>query len=237
MLISFLLPTRNRKDMFIESIDSIFNTCVDDISFEVLAAVDADDVETTTQLQNYYSDKTNVNFFTFEERQYYRGFQNYINYLVNQAKGKWLIIWNDDIVMRSYGWNKVIKEYNDEDKFVCINPLVSNMTHYCRDKVFTHNNLAPIIPKKWCELTGHFSLNPAVDSWVGDLAGVLGINVWEDRISMVQNRFDVNGMNQDETYSQRANDVGFIRNDYFSERQLLNRDKDKKILLEYLQNK
>lgn len=232
MLISFLLPTRGRKEMFIESIDSLFHTIYDPTSFEVLVAVDEDDFETTEALMKYYGSKTNIKFFVFKERQYYKGFQNYINFLVTKSQGDWLCIWNDDIVMKSYGWDKVIKDYKNE--FVCLNPLCSNMTHYCRDKDWPYNNLAPILPKKWCELTGHYSLSPAVDSWVGDLAGMLDINVWEDRISMVQNRFDVNGMNEDETYSQRSNDVEFIRNDYYSEFQINNRYKDRDILQSYI---
>jgi len=232
MLISFLLPTRGRKEMFIESIDSLFATCSNISSFEVLAAVDEDDEETYQALQDYYSDKDNIHFFIFQKRQYYRGFHNYINFLVKQSKGKWLIIWNDDIIMRSFNWDKVIEGYKDQ--FVCLNPLCSNMTHYCRSKEYPHLNLAPIIPKTWCEITGHYSSSPAVDSWVGDIAGMLDINIWEDRISMIQNRFDVNGMNEDETYSQRSNDVDFIRNDYYSEKQKQNRLKDKEVLLHHI---
>ena len=234
MLISFVLPTRGRKEMFIESIDSLFNTCSDTLSFEVLADDDEDDEETYSALQDYYSNKNNIYFFPFKERQYYRGFHNYINFLVKHSHGDWLIIWNDDIVMRSFCWDKVIKEY--EGKFVCLNPLVSNMTHYCRDIDYPHFNLAPIIPKTWCQITGHYALSPAVDSWVGDVAGNLDINVVEDRISMVQNRFDVNGSNNDKTYSQKSKDADFVMNHYHSPDQVQNRLRDQEKLKNYIQS-
>jgi glycosyltransferase involved in cell wall biosynthesis len=232
MLISFLLPTRGRKDMFIKSINSLISNSSEPNCFEVLAGVDYDDFETTNQLKEYYNNNPNIKFFEFE-RQYYLGFHNYINTLLKQASGKWVCIWNDDIVMTSSNWDTIIEEYKDQ--FICINPLVSNMAHYCRSNDYPFLNLAPITPKIWHDFIGYYSLNAAVDSWTSEVAGAVGINIWEDRISMVQNRFDVDGTPPDETYERKSQDTEAIRNGFYSWQHIADRYRDK-IMLEDLIN-
>ena len=69
MLVSFLLPTRGRKDMFIKSIDSLISNSSEPNCFEVLAGVDYDDFETTNQLKEYYKDNSNIKFFEFERQE------------------------------------------------------------------------------------------------------------------------------------------------------------------------
>ena len=62
MLVSFLLPTRGRKDMFIKSIDSLISNATNPDCFEVLAGVDFDDFETIKFIQEFSNENTNISF-------------------------------------------------------------------------------------------------------------------------------------------------------------------------------
>ncbi len=231
MKVSFLLPTRKRPEMLFNSISSLMDTATG--PFEILLALDNDDptvseVDAMLELNNW-RDRV---FMSKYERQTYRGFHNYINDLARKASGEWLHLWNDDCVMRKAGWHEAINEFNG--RFVVLNPLVDTMAEYCR-----HNNqmLFPILPKKWVEITGRWSNNCACDTWVQDISRDLGTSVYLDSVVIGHLRHDVTGQNGDEIYHETRKDIQeFIRNDFYSQPQHLEREKDRNLILINLQS-
>lgn len=231
MKVSFLMPTRKRPQMLFNSIGSLMDTATG--AFEILLALDNDDptapeVEAMVELNNW-GDRVFIHRY---ERQTYRGFHNYINDLARKASGDWLHLWNDDCLMRKSGWHEAISAF--DGKFVVLNPFVDTMAEYCR-----HNNqmLFPIIPKKWIQITGRWSNNCACDTWVQDISRELGTSVYLDGVVIGHIRHDVTGQNGDEIYFETRKDIEeFIRGDFYSQHQFLEREKDRNLILSNLQS-
>lgn len=187
------MPTRNRYELAVNSIESLFLNCKDPNNFEVLLAVDNDDKDTTNKLSEYISDKPNVRIFFFE-RQYYRGLHNYINRLALESKGTSLMLWNDDSTIDSKDWEyEIIKNH---DKFCVLSPKVQNMENYWRHQ----GVLFPIIPKKWIDITGEWAQVPACDSVMDVLSKRLNIQVLLDTVLITHDRYENTGRNRDSVY-------------------------------------
>jgi len=228
-MISVLIPTRKRTSPFIVSIESLFNTCDDYNNFEVLVALDNDDLDTIKDINEYIKDKSNVTIHLFD-RQYYKGFHKYINSMVPLAKGSSLFLWNDDCVMKSQGWDKEILSLHES--FCVLNPLVDTMEWYCR----SHQQiLFPIIPKEWYNVTGRWSNNAACDTWIQDISRDLNLTVDVDNIIISHERHDVTGKNGDEIYNEGRVDIEtFIRDDFYSAEQHAEREIDKEKIKKFL---
>ena len=198
--VSVLLPTRKRFDMFVKSVNSLFDTCDNIDNFEILIAMDLDDIDTITQIKEFISDKPNIKLILFK-RQYYRGLHNYYNGLSNESTGTSLLLWNDDALMRSKNWDIEVLKYHE--KFCVLSPMVDTMEKYWR----TQGVLFPIIPKKWYDLTGSWSEVPACDSWIDVTSKRLKLLVNVESIVISHDRNDITGNNNDITYQEGRQDV------------------------------
>ena len=92
-MISILMPTRGRFDSFLKSVNSLYENCSDVNNFEILIAVDNDDVETTEKIKTVL--KPNMLLYSYE-RQFYKGLHNYYNDLSTKTNSESLFLWNDD---------------------------------------------------------------------------------------------------------------------------------------------
>lgn len=195
--VSVLLPTRKRFNTVVNSVNSLFETCNDVENFEVLIAMDKDDIDTMILTKEFISDKPNIKLFIYE-RQFYHGLHNYYNGLSNEAVGTSLFLWNDDAIMRSKNWDlEVLKQH---ETFCVISPMVDTMETYWR----TQGVLFPIIPKKWFDLTGSWSSVPSCDSWIDVVSKRLGLLVNVAQIILSHDRSDITGNNNDITYQERT---------------------------------
>jgi hypothetical protein len=197
--VSILLPTRKRFDMAVNSINSLYNTCSSIDNFEILIALDNDDVETSNNLKDYFKDKNNIKLFYYE-RQFYRGLHNYYNDLCLNSSGSSLLLWNDDAIMRSMNWDLEI--LNNHKNFTVLNPKVDTMETYWREV----GVLFPIIPKEWINITGKMSCVPSCDSWVDVISKRLNILLPLESVVISHERADVTGNNNDETFKDGFND-------------------------------
>lgn len=198
--ISILVPTRKRFDSLIKSVDSLFNNCYDINNFEVLIAVDNDDVETTEKIKTYFSNKKNVKIFCYE-RQFYHGINNYYNDLAIKSTGTSLLLWNDDATIKTKNWDVEILEHHKE--FCILSPKVDTMESYWENQ----GVLFPILPKKWIELTGKWSEVPACDSWIDVLGKRLNLTIKLESVVISHERADITGDNLDETYLDGRQDI------------------------------
>jgi len=199
--ISVLLPTRGRFAAFKKSVQSLLDTSNDVNNFEILLAMDNDDIETVRDTEEYIKSKNNIRLFVCE-RHHYLNLNNYYNDLSEKSIGNSLFLWNDDAIMESSRWDDII--IKEHEKFCVISPKVSNMERYWN----TQGVLFPIIPRKWFDLTGRLSYVQAADSWIDILSKRLGLlhNVGE--ISIQHDRHDLTGNNHDTTYTEGRSGVG-----------------------------
>ncbi len=186
--------------MFISSTTSLIENCYSTDNIEILLAVDDDDIETTNKISKFIVDKEYIKMY-FYERKRYKGLHHYINDLAQKANDGSLMLWNDDAIMISKNWDLEILKFHKN--FIVISPKVENMENYWRNQ----GVLFPIIPKKWIEITQSWAPTPGLDSWIDVLSKKLGILHNIETISILHDRFELTGNNEDETYREGRSDL------------------------------
>lgn len=103
MIVSFLIPTRQRLQALLDGIKSIKETASPDVQLEFLIRVDEDDSETLAG-RDCIPGKVIVG------PRYcgYRSNHVFVNELAANSHGDWLVIWNDDAFMRCQDWDKLL---------------------------------------------------------------------------------------------------------------------------------
>ena len=224
MLVSVLLPTRARVDLVERSVCSLLETATDPGQIEILVAYDSDD----TVSQEYFNsskwqefiDSYKSNAQAFETEVWgYSALNKYYNFLGNQSQGQWLLIWNDDALMKSAGWDTNIADNQD---FV-------GMLHMTCENYRPKFALFPLINRAWLEVFGYIGENP-VDSWIHHVSMEAQAIRRIDSI-VYHDRFDMTGNNFDDTYANRT--PGEIKKKYKSEEMRELRHQWAKQLIEY----
>jgi hypothetical protein len=190
-LVSIILPTRGRARQLRLSLGSLADTALDPDTFQVELAIDDDDLETLADLRR---DPLSNAEMHISQRFGYRWLHRYVNELCSHARGDWLFLWNDDALMTTEGWDVIIRDVGSS--FLLINPDSNHGNHALGSCVF------PIIPRRWFEATGHFSLSNHNDTWVEVVAKQLGI-VHNVPIHIYHDRVDLTGGNDDQTARER----------------------------------
>ena len=200
ILVSILLPTRARTPLVERSVTSMLSTSTNPGRIEIIAAYDDDDIDS----QQYFNNPRwhdliasfNASQQVLECPQWgYSRLNQYYTAMAKQARGQWLMIWNDDAVMRTTGWDQYIFEHKD---FV-------GMLHMGTENFKASLTLFPLIPKVWIDLFGEVSLHQLNDSWIQDICHEANA-VKEIPVTVFHDRYDVTGNNLDATFQNRRYD-------------------------------
>jgi hypothetical protein len=156
--VSVMIPSRGRAELLNNSLHSLMDNAKGDI--EILVRFDYDDPrDTGTPI--WVGDCTQVKIFHGPRiGRGYDSLHEYYNELAKHATGDWLMLWNDDAVMETEGWDEKIRE--------CGGGL----------KVLTAPgdlNLFPIVSRPLYELLGYISPQVHSDSWLQAISRVNGI--------------------------------------------------------------
>lgn len=168
-MISVLCPSRRRPAALAESVSSLMGKASHPALVQVLVAADPDDPATASAAA-----AAGVVCWAAPERYGYEGLHRYYNHLATLAHGEWLLIWNDDALMRTEGWDQVIEA---EEPAV----LWPSANHH------RELNLFPAWPAAWTRAMGHVSLCSNVDTWLmeaGQMAGrhrKIPVEIFHDR--------------------------------------------------------
>jgi hypothetical protein len=157
--ISVLCPTRCRPRQLRESFESMMDRADRPHEVEFLAAVDPDDP--WLEFQSW----TGPSFWiwTAPERYGYERLHEYYNALARTARGRWLMLWNDDAVMQTRGWDTVIAGKTCDQ---ALQPWHS-------DGGYAHNDF-PVWPRRWTDYLGYVSQTSCCDAWVSHTSELLG---------------------------------------------------------------
>jgi UDPglucose 6-dehydrogenase len=152
---SFLLPTRERVELCKTSLLSLADKCKNIRSFEVLFAFDDDD-ETSRKELPAFCDDMSIQYQVLVTKRYgYAKLHAYVNKLSAIARGSRLWLWNDDALMETDGWDDIMV------KLVAMYP-----GHVWDFKTNWFRFTFPLVPKKYVDCLGHYSLNPHNDTWM-----------------------------------------------------------------------
>ena len=222
--ISIVFPSRNRNKLLTRSVLSLIETAKDfKNNVEILIAMDMDDCDSIKYISQLLSSIGSKNFIEsnfkilITERYTYKYLHKYVNQLCKIAKGEWLFLWNDDVIMKTENWDEAILQNKD----------------FCVLKVLTINGEFgglpfPIIPKKWFQATGHFSGNCSCDTWIlkvcEQIQRQININVIKNiyNIKVYHDRYLETGNNNDQTQSE----IQYDTKNFFSRKQEKQREQD-----------
>jgi hypothetical protein len=218
--IAILLATRGRTDSLSRSIRSLVDLADNIKSVQIMFAFDKDDsvgpshflTDIKPMLDQAGVSYTAMNF----EPMGYVNLHKYNNAMAARTNSRWLVIWNDDAVMQTKGWDSKIMGYHEQFKLLAFR---------------THNlhpySIFPIVPRKWYDLLGYISPHPTQDGWVSQQAYLLDIYERID-VDVLHDRYDLTGNNNDETFRNRPMLEGKPNdpNDFHSENMIDLRHRD-----------
>jgi hypothetical protein len=193
--IAVLLPTRGRTDALFKSVFSLYDLADNPDRIELHLAFDRDDEVGKNYFTNTlkpWLDGRNANYTAclFDPLGYIQ-LHVYNNQLAAKTNSRWLVIWNDDAIMQTSGWDTEIMKYQGNFK------LLAFHTH--KDHPYS---IFPIVPREWYDLLGYISPHSAQDAWLSQQAYML--DIWERIPVWVEHdRHDLTGNNFDDTFKNR----------------------------------
>ena len=199
MLVTVMMPTRQRIELAKRSIASLLDNAHTPGNIEIYVAIDNDDTHSIEYFnsdawQEFISSRGSSTKIFITEPWGYANLHNYYNSMALQAHGDWLLVWNDDTIMQSQDW----------DLSVEANRNFVGMLHMVTENYRPKFALFPLIPKVWIELFGAVSLSNSNDSWIhhicleADAIKIIEPTVFHDR-------YDLTGNNLDQVYLDRPN--------------------------------
>lgn len=193
-----MLPTRGRPEAMARSVRSLLDTADPSAGgVEILLGVDDDDGSYPNELVESLGARKFVH-----PRYGYAQLHIYYTRLAEKAKGDWLFLWNDDALMTTQGWNRVVSDY--DGRFLVLNPEEK----YCRNQS-RNACIFPIVPTDWTRVLGGLSPHVCNDTYVELVANELGINTAVP-ILVEHQRADHTGLNDDETYRESRPHAGHV---------------------------
>jgi hypothetical protein len=194
--IAVLLPTRARTTALKLSIISIFNRVLDLDSIQLLLGFDNDDEVGlkyfSTDIQPWLEEKGVTYSVVVFDPMGYNGLNRYYNGLAAEANADWLFVWNDDALMETTGWDRIVTNHTGQFKLLKI--------HVHREHPYS---IFPIYPKEWYDLFGFVSRHQMTDAELSQIAYMLDIMEIVE-IYATHDRHDLTGNNNDTTYQKRA---------------------------------
>ena len=194
--IALLLPTRGRTEALITSVKSVFELADIPDRLQMLFAFDRDDEIGKKffqdEIQPWLDEKKYHYTAMLFDTMGYVGLHRYNNKLAEKTDARWLVIWNDDAIMETQGWDTEIMKHQGDFKLLAFH---------------THNDhpysIFPILPREWYELLGYISPHPTQDGWLSQQAYML--DIWQRiPVWVTHDRHDLTGNNLDETYKNRV---------------------------------
>lgn len=184
-MISALMPSRMRWESMTRSCLSLLTRATHIDNVEILVACDPDDWQTQQ------CEITNTKIITAPERYGYTGLQKYVDMLAKEAQGEWLLLWNDDAIMRTRGWDKIIMAR--EQKYLL----------WAKANIATHAPTFSIWPKTWFDTLGYSAPTPHIDTYLSHISNLTGL-VQKIPVEIFHDRFDATGNpeHDDETYRE-----------------------------------
>ena len=193
--IAILLATRGRQEPLMRSLQSLVDLADNAKRIQFMLAFDRDDavgIDYFVSTVQPWMDQQGLRYHAevFEPMGYIN-LHKYNNAMAAKTASDWLVIWNDDAVMETQGWDTVIASYTGQFQ------LLAFHTH--RDHPYS---IFPIVPRAWFDLLGYISPHPTQDGWVSQQAYML--DIWQRiPVNVLHDRYDLTGNNADETFRNR----------------------------------
>lgn len=210
-LISALCPSRGRPHLLRESVASLLRGAVDPRGVEVLVRFDDDDPGRAAGESGLPDGCVR---FAGPRLGYVR-MHDYYNDLARAARGDWLLLWNDDAVMLTHGWDQILTRDLEAARPVVVNPT-------------GHLNTFPLVSRGYLSRLGRLSGQAHVDSWIQEVSRAAGCEVDRSDLVHIDHR---KGIEQDATWREVAEAVLTTSPDFYAPAHVAERARDVAALL------
>lgn len=197
--ISIILPTRKRTQFLNETLYSIYSLAdPEKVNFEIIIKIDFDDHDTIDYIKYWSNEYENLYFLVNSRKKGFISLVDYQEDMIDLAKGKYILIANDDLTFQTQNWNTILESRLKEFKiyFPYINGYREGL--YC-------------IPKELYNILGHISHHSQVDTYLSWLGQALNIIEYIDEVAVLH-KFDYD----DETKQDKIKDtpINYVSRDY-----------------------
>jgi len=156
-LISVILPSRKRLDLLQKTLDSIYSLAdPKNDNFEVIIKFDLDDIESLEYIKSWNSERKGVTFVINDRGLGWLNMVDFVEDMIDLAKGEWILNVNDDMVFLTQDWNTLLEKRLTDFKFYA--PYV-NQYHFA----------FPVYPKKVKQILGHLAPHNQIDAYLFSL--------------------------------------------------------------------
>ena len=117
-LISVILPSRKRLDLLQKTLDSIYSLADSkNDNFEVIIKFDLDDIESLEYIKSWNSERKGVTFVINDRGLGWLNMVDFVEDMIDLAKGEWILNVNDDMVFLTQDWNTLLEKRLTDFKF------------------------------------------------------------------------------------------------------------------------
>ena len=156
-LISVILPSRKRLDLLQKTLDSIYSLADSkNDNFEVIIKFDLDDIESLEYIKSWNSERKGVTFVINDRGLGWLNMVDFVEDMIDLAKGEWILNVNDDMVFLTQDWNTLLEKRLTDFKFYA--PYV-NQYHFA----------FPVYPKKVKQILGRLAPHNQIDAYLFSL--------------------------------------------------------------------
>ena len=172
--ISVIFPSRKRVDLLQKTLTSIFSLANPEVNnFEVIVKVDLDDLETLDYIKTWDPQIENLHFLISSRKKGYLSIMDFVEDMIDLAKGKYIISFNDDTIILTPNWNSILESKLTDFKFYYPKVNGYKEAFYC-------------IPKELYHLWGHIAPHNQADSHLNWVGQTLGINEYIEEVEFHQ---------------------------------------------------
>jgi glycosyltransferase involved in cell wall biosynthesis len=210
-LLSVIIPSRKRAKDLNNTIDSLLNLSDKTLdNFEIIIKVDFDDTETIEYVKQWSNQFKNISFIVNSRLDGWHNLVDFIENLIDCSKGKYVWNLNDDVLMLSKDWNKILEQRLTD--FKVYYPQVKwapDLNGYIHD----FREAFPIYPKKLKELWGYLCPHNNIDNWILEVHSRCSLYPWnEDTIEYIDDIYISHAQIPDETSQDKIDTVDINHN-------------------------
>lgn len=226
-LLSVLLPSRNRFDMCLNTINSFVDTCKNKLNLEIVIKFDTDDQHSLSRIDEIRND-ANIKIIISDRLKGYFSLHHFCNEMLKKSTGDWILMVNDDSLMTTIGWDgllecvspathkSILGHYSGSDKHLPADKKY-NIFEGSPDVGLLNLNLMnaytttfPVVRRDVCKKLGYFTLHPHNDAFLNDVYHRLhaSLNVPEIKMRHLCNEIN------DQTRKETAAAQGTSMNDF-----------------------
>jgi len=161
-MISIILPSSGRTDMCIEAVKSLYRKASDPMNIEVIVRYDDQDIESLSRIEEL-PDYPTMRFMVGSRMHGYISLHDMANEGCMRAQGGYLCSWNDDCLILTQDWDKLVEECAKPDEF--------KIMHIATGTQF------PFITRAVYDTLGYFALDTAYDDYIAYIGKLCNIEV------------------------------------------------------------